>query len=170
MKAVGFGGRQGGHPGRPAGPLQEVGNIWDHFAIEFEYPNGVHVSSYCTHLQGVKTDQSESVWGTKGSSYITGYQINKKPVAERRGAINPYVQEHIDLIQSIKAGKPLNELQAVTESTMTAILGRTAAYSGKELKWDDMLKSEVATMPVGLTMDMALDAPPVPVPGPKFKV
>ncbi len=68
VKAVGFGGRTANNPSRPAGPPKEVGNIWDHFAIEYEYPNGVHISSYCTHLPGVKSDVSETVYGTKGNS------------------------------------------------------------------------------------------------------
>src|SRR5262245_11291338 len=158
VKAVGFGGRTAGNPSRPAGPPKEVGNIWDHFAIEYEYPNGVHVSSYCTHLPGVKSDVSETVYGSKANSRVNSYMIGKTKVADR-DPVNPYVQEHIDLIKSIRDGKPLNELQSVTESTMTAILGRTAAYTGKEVKWDEMMKSDVSTMPNTLTMDMPLDAP-----------
>jgi myo-inositol 2-dehydrogenase/D-chiro-inositol 1-dehydrogenase len=170
LRAVGFGGRTEGNKSRPSGPPNEVGHIWDHFAVEFEYPNGVHVSSYCTHLPGVKSDVSETVFGTKGSSRVNAYRINRKQVytEQREKEVSPYVQEHIDLIQSIKSGKPLNELQAVTESTMTAILGRTAAYSGKVVTWDDMMKSELSTMPEGLTMNTKLECPPVPVPG-KYK-
>jgi predicted dehydrogenase len=168
LKAVGFGGRTEGNPSRPAGPPREVGNIWDHFAIEYEYPNGVHISSYCTQIPGVKSDVSETVYGTKASSRVSSYMIGKNKVAGR-DPIDPYVQEHKDLIKSIREGKPLNELKNVAESTMTAILGRTAAYTGKEIKWDDMLKSNRTNMPEHLTMDMAMEIPPVPVPG-KTKV
>ena len=54
---------------------------------------------------------------------------------------NPYRQEHEDLIASIRAGKPINEAQAVAESTMTGILGREAAYSGQAIEWDAAMKS-----------------------------
>lgn len=170
VKAVGFGGRTAGNPSRPAGPTNESGHIWDHFAIEFEYPNGVHVSSYCTHLPGVKSDVSETVYGSKGSSRVNAYEIKKKRVYEekREKEISPYVQEHIDLIKSIRAGKPLNELQSVTESTATAIMGRNAAYSGQVVTWESLMKSTASTMPEGLTIDTKIEVPPVPAPG-KFK-
>ncbi|OWK36103.1 Gfo/Idh/MocA family protein [Fimbriiglobus ruber] len=165
VKAVALGGRGFG---RKSGAPEEVGNIWDHFAVEFEYPNGVPLYSYCAHVPGIVSDVSETVYGSKGRSHVNRYSIGKKRVFEGT-EINPYVQEHIDLIQSIKAGKPLNELQSVTESTMTAILGRTAAYSGQVVTWDQMLKSTNSTMPDGLTEQTALKVPPVPVPG-KYKV
>jgi predicted dehydrogenase len=167
VKAVGFGGRTAGNKSRPGGDPNEVGHIWDHFAVEFEYPGGVHVSSYCTHLENVKTDISETVYGSKGTSRVNAYSINKKKVFEK-DEISAYVQEHIDLLASIKKGEPLNELQSVTESTFTAILGREACYSGMELKWDDLLKSTKATMPSGLTMNTKIEVSPTPVPG-KYK-
>jgi hypothetical protein len=93
--------------------------------------------------------------------------INKKKVFGE-DPISPYVQEHIDLIRSIRSGKPLNELQSVTDSTMTAILGREAAYSGTALSWDRLLASKVSTMPKELTMQSEIAVSPVPVPG-KYK-
>ncbi len=164
VKAVGFGGRMA----RPVGKPNDVGHIWDHFSIEYEYPNGVPVSSYCAHLPGITSDISETVYGTKGKSQLNAYRINKKKVFDK-DPINPYVQEHIDLVNSIKAGKPLNELQAVTESTLTAIMGRMAAYSGKTVTWEQALNSTVTTMPEGLSESSKLEVSPVPVPG-KYKV
>ena len=55
---------------------------------------------------------------------------------------NPYVQEHVALIKSVLAGKPLNETQAVTESTLAAIMARISAYTGDIVRWDDLLKNE----------------------------
>jgi myo-inositol 2-dehydrogenase / D-chiro-inositol 1-dehydrogenase len=164
VKAVGFGGRTFGNKSRPNGPANEVGNIWDHFSVEFEYPGGVNISSYCTHLENVKTDISETIIGTKGKSRVNAYEINKKKVFGK-DEISAYVQEHIDMLKSIRDAKPLNELQAVTESTATAIMGRDACYSGLELKWDDFLKTNTSTMPPHLTMDSKIEVPPVPVPG-----
>ena len=159
---------QGGRIGRRSGNPNAVGHIYDLFALEYEYPGGIPMYSFCSHVPGTTGDVSETVFGTKASSRVNAYMIGKTKVADR-DPVDPYVQEHVDLIRSIRAGKPLNALQTVTESTMTAILGRTAAYTGKEVKWDDMLKSQVDTMPHPLTMSMALDVPPVPVPG-KTKV
>ena len=165
VKAVGLGGRG---LGRKAGDPNEVGQIWDHFAVEFEYPNGVPLYSYCAHVPGIVTDVSETVFGSKGTSRVNSYSINKKKVFSGNET-NPYVQEHIDLIQSIKAGKPLNELQAVTESTMTAILGRMAAYSGGVVTWDQGVNSKFSTMPTDLSESAKILVSPSPVPG-KYRV
>ena len=126
--------------------------------------------STCTHIPGIKSDISETVMGTKGMSRVDSYRVNNKNVFNKQ-VVGAYVQEHIDMIQSIKAGKPLNELQSVTESTLTAIMGRMAAYSGQVVTWEQALNSKVEQMPAGLTMDAAfkIEVGPVPMPG-KYKV
>src|SRR5262249_33853398 len=78
---------------------------------------------------------------------------------------DPYVQEHADLIQSIRDGKPLNELERVAESTLTAIMGRMSAYTGKAIRWEDALNSKEGTSTANLAWDMKLPVPPVAVPG-----
>src|SRR5262249_27982451 len=134
VSAVGMGGRAG----RKVGDPNEVGNIWDHFAVEYTYKNGVKLASYCRHLPG-DNDVSETVVGTQGRCRAAQSLIN----GQQAGAddINAYVQEHIDLLNSIRAGKPLNELKNVTDSTFTAIFGRNASYGCHLLKWDDALKA-----------------------------
>src|SRR5262249_30739999 len=140
--------------------------IFDHFAVEYTYPKGVVSNSFCQHIPGAD-NVSETVIGTKGKCQVNEYMINGERVLQQRDNA-PYVQEHTDLVASIKAGKPLNELRQVAESTLTAILGRTAAYTGKVVTWDEMLKSEVDTFPAKLAWDMSLPVSPVPVPG-KYK-
>ena len=166
VRAVALGGRS--FANRKPGDPNEVGHIWDHFAVEFEYPNGVPMYSYCAHVPGVKSDVSETVYGTKGLARVNAYTVNKKSV-HGKDPISPYVQEHIDLVNCIKTGKPINELQQVTESTMTAIFGRMAAYSGQALTWEQALNSKDSTMPEGLTEQSALKVGPVPAPG-KYRV
>jgi predicted dehydrogenase len=158
VKAIGMGGRATRKVGEPS----VVGNIWDHYAVEFEYKNGVKMYSYCRHIPG-ENDVSESVVGTKGRCKVNSYLINSKQVGE--DDIDPYVQEHIDLLNSIRAGKPLNELKNVAEATFTAILGRNASYACKTLKWDDALKANEDTMPKGLTMESKLTVSAAPTPG-----
>jgi predicted dehydrogenase len=165
-RAVGMGGRMGGTNARPNGPVEEVGNIFDHFAVELEYGKGLLVSSYCRHYKGV-ADVSELIVGTKGwlkpghGSFTLNGELIEVP-----GGKNPYVQEHMDLLKSIKeGGQPVNELQNVTESTMTAILGRMAAYSGQALTWDEAVNIDQDTMPKDLKLDGKLAVDPLPVPG-----
>jgi len=166
IKAVGM----GGPSNRPVGDAKNVGHIFDHFAIEYEYPNGAIVQSYCRQIDGCVNNISEEFVGTKGRVRTSpgNYYFNGKELVGG-GETDPYVQEHIDLIKAIRDNKPLNELENVANSTFTAILGRMATYSGKALKWDEVLhgaKWFEDTFPKNLTsLDQDLEADPVPVVG-----
>ena len=164
VRASGIGGRSY----RQAGNPNEVGQIWDHFAIDYTYPNDVVVNSTCAHIPDIVTDISESVVGTKGRANVGGYRINKKKVFTGQ-EINAYVQEHIDLINCIKAGKPINELKQVAESTMTAILGREACYTGQSLTWDQALNAKPVFDVAHLTDGQHIEISASPLPG-KHKV
>jgi len=72
--------------------------------------------------------------------------------------------EHRDLIASIRAGKPLNEARQVAESTLTAIMGRMAGYTGQEITWDQAMKSEETLAPTKLEFGK-VDVAPIAVPG-----
>ncbi len=134
VKVMGMGGRQA-----RTGP--EYGNIYDHFAVEYEYPNGVRVMSMCRQTKGAADRVEERLVGTKGIAF--GYGEIKSPSAWKFDGeeTNPYVQEHSDLIASIRSGKPLNEGRQVAESTMCAIIGRMSAYTGRAINWDWAMNS-----------------------------
>jgi myo-inositol 2-dehydrogenase/D-chiro-inositol 1-dehydrogenase len=140
------------------------GHIYDFFAIDYKYPNDVHTLSMCRQISNCANEVGEHLVGTKGMCHVNAYTINGKRVT-RRGGTNPYVQEHTDLIESIRSGKPINELKQVAESTLTAIMGRMSAYTGKEVSWEQALNSQEDLMPKDLTMDMSLPVAPVSVPG-----
>src|SRR5262249_16121230 len=161
---------------RPAGDPNVVGHIFDQFALEYEYENGARMFSMCRQVAGTDgnfkglTGVSEAVVGTKGTcltadkrQYVikgaTDWSFNP------RQDNTPYVQEHTDLINCIRNGKPLNELKNVAESTLTAIMGRMAAYTGKVVTWDKALNSKMNTMPEQLAWDMKISTPAVAVPG-----
>jgi predicted dehydrogenase len=161
-RAVGMGSRSGRAHGDPA----VMGHIFDNFAIDFEYGNGVHMLSMCRQINGCDHNISEALVGTKGTCRPDRYQINGKRVAFQGKETNPYVQEHTDLIESIRNGKAINELKDVAESTLTAVLGRMAAYTGKPVTWEQALHSKQDTFPAAtLAWDMSLTVPPVAVPG-----
>ena len=131
-----------GHPvqcmGMGGRAVREGGNIWDHFAVEFEYPGGVRVLSMCRQIPGCTDSVCERIVGTKGFAYIdgaTGFIKGQNPY-EGPASPNPYVQEHVDLIKSIRQGAAVNEAVQVAESTMNAVMGRMSAYTGRALKWD----------------------------------
>ncbi len=146
----------------------KYGHIYDFFSTGFEYPNGVTVLSTCRQISGCKNDISETVRGSKGICQIDRHTIDGKPVARRgrRGGTDPYVQEHTDLIASIRKGQPLNELKQVAESTLTAIMARMSAYTGRDVTWDFVAnKSKENLLPEKLSFEMSLTEPPVPIPG-----
>jgi myo-inositol 2-dehydrogenase/D-chiro-inositol 1-dehydrogenase len=157
VKAIGMGYRTRTDP--------KYGHIFDFFSVDFEYPGGVHVHSQCRQISGCDNDISEFVKGTKGTSQINAYQINGKPVFNRKKDNRPYVAEHTNLIKSIRDGKPINELKNVAESTLTAIMGRMSAYTGKTVTWEMAKKSKQVLMPENLAFDMKLLEPPVAKPG-----
>jgi len=157
VKANGVGGRQVRvDPG--------YGHIFDHFAVELEYPNGARVLSMCRQQDGTARYIGEHLIGTKGTSnamdWVNGAQSWRY---EGEGA-NPYVQEQVDLIASIRAGKPLNEGRQVAESTLSAILAREAAYTGQEITWEEILNADLDLTPRTLAF-ASMDVPPVALPG-----
>jgi len=154
---LGMGGRE----------TRQAGNIWDHFAIEFEYPGGVRVMSMCRHSNGCSFRVSERLVGTKGVAYIdsnTGY-IKGAVSYEPPASPNPYVQEHRDLIDSIRKGKAVNEGIQVAESTMAAIAGRMSAYTGREFKWNWAMKQSKLDLRPPRYEFGNLPVRPIPVPG-----
>ena len=158
--ATGMGGRE-----VRTGP--EWGNIFDHFAIDFEYDNDVRVTSWCRQIDGCTGKVAEEIIGTKGVLRTDGGRsiITGESPWRTKGGRNPYEQEHIDLIASItESGPYLNEGQRVAESTMTAIMGRDSAYSGKKLTWTEAINSDVRLGPDRYAFG-ALPVRPVSVPG-----
>ena len=162
VKCMGMGGRE-------VRKGIEHGNIFDHFAIEYEYPNGVRVMSMCRQTAGCTDQVSERLIGTKGQTYTDQpgncYIEGENPYKYEGEAIDPYVQEHTDLIESIRSGQPLNEGVRVAESTMTVIMGRMSAYTGRALKWDWVMNASKLDLSPSKYEFGDLEVRPVPVPG-----
>lgn len=134
IAAVGFGGRA----------RRETGNMFDFFSVDYDFGDDVHIHSQCRQLSGTYQHVGELFTGTEGSCYGGGKVNGKKvEIAEIKvDAGDPYVQEHVDLIRSVMAGKPLNEAQQVAESTLVGIMGRISAYTGDLVRWNDLMKNE----------------------------
>jgi myo-inositol 2-dehydrogenase / D-chiro-inositol 1-dehydrogenase len=157
--------RANGLGGRQVRTSPEYGHIFDHFAIDYEYANGATLMSQCRQIEGCDKSVSEALVGDKGACQGDKYTITGAQAWRFEGRDNrPYVQEHADFIASIRAGKPYNELKTVAESTLTAIMGRMSAYTGKVVTWEQALESKEQLMPPALTLG-PLPTPPVAVPG-----
>lgn len=161
VKATGMGGRQ-------VRTDEKYGNIFDHFSIEYEYADGMTMQSMCRQIDGCAGRVEEVLVGTKGRAISRpGYAVSTGESDWRFSGENrnPYKQEHVDLIASILGdGRYLNEAKRVAESTLTAIMGRMSAYTGKSITWDQALNSKLDLTPDAYSFS-DLPVRPVAVPG-----
>lgn len=114
------------------------GDIWDHIFAELEYPNGARCLSFSGHSEGTSRGD-EKIVGTKGASNCSSSIEGENAWQYKGPNVNGMLQEHVDLIKSIRAGEPLNEGQRIAESTLTAIGARMAAYTGRSFSWKWLL-------------------------------
>lgn len=161
VRATGMGGRQ-------VRTSPAYGHVFDHFAVEYEYPSGVTLVSMCRQIDGCAGRVEEVLEGTggvsttsSGNGRITGGKAWDFAPASNN---NPYVQEHADLVRAILSNQPINEAQQVAESTLTAIMGRMSAYTGKVVTWEKALNSKLDLSPPEYAMG-PLPTPDVAVPG-----
>jgi myo-inositol 2-dehydrogenase/D-chiro-inositol 1-dehydrogenase len=162
LRAMGVGGRQ-------SRTAAAYGHIFDHFAVEFEYANGVRVTSMCRQQDRTPGRVAEHFVGTTGIIDTTADSAELKGTkawkwSDPAPKINPYEREHTDFVSSIRSGKPLNELGRVAESTLTAILAREAAYTGQTITWDQIMASDLDLTPGPMEYG-PIAMPPVPIPG-----
>ena len=150
VKAQGLGGRQ-------VRTGKQYGEIFDHHYVEYTYADGSILNSQCRHIPGCMERVSESFVGTKGRADSSGtiYDLQGKILWKHRDEDdpNPYQVEHDELFASIENGKVINDLEYGAKSTMTAIMGRMATYSGLELTWEEALNSNIKLVPEELSWD-----------------
>ncbi len=149
--ATGYGGRA----------RRLTGDIFDFFSVDYTYPKNKRMLATARQIDGCDNNVSESVMGTKGVCYLQGNNIRIENFEgeviwkydyETNPFKNPYVQEHIHLVEAIRTNKKINQLEDVANSTMVAIMGREAAYSGKQITWDEIMASDLYYGPTEYAM------------------
>ncbi len=163
MKAIGFGSRQ----------RRVTGDQYDFFSVDFEYENGLHFSSMCRQIDGCKNNVSDFVTGSKGGTDCRGIIYNNDGTVAWKfedtfgdGEITSmFHQEHIDLVTSIRTSEGRNEAIATANSSLMCVMGRIAAYTGKEVTWQEMLDSDMRLGPDAYELGSADINPVIPVPG-----
>lgn len=150
VKAIGYGGR-----------LQRVvGDQYDQFSIAYEYENGKKVHCAIRAANGCDNGKKEIIKGTNGYADASGslYNYNGEPIWEYQypneedsdktwKVNNPFVQEHVELVTAIRTGNYINDSDEQIKSTRIAIMGRMAAYTGRDITWDEILNSEFQLAP-----------------------
>jgi predicted dehydrogenase len=158
ISAVGVGGRT-----QRVEPV--YGNIYDHISVDYEYPGGISVTHLGRQMNSVADSTEVRVVGSKGTaSLAAGVIKGENPWRFEGSSPNGYVAEHGNLVTSLRAGNPINEAEQVAGSTLTAILGREAAYTGRKITWDEISKSPLELGPKEVVFG-PYQARPVPVPG-----
>lgn len=162
VKAIGMGGRQ-----VRTGP--EYGNIFDHHGVTYEYANGAKLISNTRQMRGCKNNLSASAVGNKGTAFLAERRNGAKITADKdwtfRDKINDiYQTEHDEMFAAIRAGRPINNGEYMAHSTLLAIMGRMATYTGQEVTWQEALNSQEDLTPEKYEWG-PIATPPIAVPG-----
>jgi len=157
----GLGGRQ-----VRTGP--EFGNIFDHFSVRYEYESGLTMFAMATQQRGISTRVGNIIHGTKGTARVdraTAVIEGASPWEFAGQGSSGDLEMHAALIRSIREGRPINEGVRLAEATMTGVMGRMSAYTGRALKWDWAMKaSKLDLRPERYAMG-PLPVAPVAMPG-----
>jgi len=132
ISAVGFGGRA----------RRETGNQYDFFSVDLDYGNNVHIHSQCRQISGCHNYVGELFRGSKGTVHGGGKVESDTSITvpePKTDAPDESVQEHVDLIRSVRSGEPENEALNVANATCTAVMARIAAYTGQMIRWSDLM-------------------------------
>ena len=160
--------------GRQARTGPEHGNVYDHFAGVYEYADGRRAFHTCRQMDGCPSDNSDYVYGTKGSAYINGWTPNnietKNLAGERTWNFkgrpeDMYQTEHNELWASIRDGNPINDAKRGCNSNLMAIMGRMAAYTGQVVTWEQAMNSEENLTPDRYGSDVPPPPPTIAIPG-----
>ena len=164
VKATGTGGRQ-------VRTDEKYGNIYDHFAIEFEYASGVKGYHFARQQENTSSRNSVEILGTEGTAVINvsrSQEIKSKNPWKYNGPTNDmYQTEHDEFFSSIRKGKPMNDGEWMANSTLLAILGRMVAYTGQTITWEQALHSNEVLGPKtdDYSWNLQWDGPPIAKPG-----
>lgn len=157
-----------GSGGRQVRTDKKYGNVYDHFSVTYEYDGGAKVFAQCRQSDDCFNGTDDHVFGTKGQAQVQRHTITAggddwapagKPVYGEM-----YQVEHNELFAAIRAGKPINDGEASAHSTLMALLGRQAAYTGQRITWKQMLESQQSLAPETLAWGPA-PATEVAMPG-----
>jgi len=169
-KAVGYGGRA----------RRLTGDIFDFFSVDYSYANNKRIMATARQIDGCDTNVSESITGTKGVLYTGGKgmrieNFEGEVVWNYDREANPFVgghtQEHVHFVESIRKNQKVNQAEDIALSTLVSIMGREAAYTGKEITWEEIMASDLRYGPteyaLGPLPDYHEGVAPVPGRDPK---
>ncbi|MFC2098732.1 hypothetical protein ACFLSP_03195, partial [Bacteroidota bacterium] len=173
VSATGFGGRH----------RRLTGDQFDFFNVDFDFGDGFHSQSSSRQIDGCENGIGEMLMGSEGYTNCQNtiynpdgtvkwkyeYPKNSDGVSTEVVKISPYVQEHIHLVTAIRNNTPVQEADQTAISTLTAIMGRISAYTGKKTTWEQMMNSTLKLGPEEYRLENMNIEFPVPIPGTQHK-
>lgn len=162
-----------GHGGRQVRSGEDYGNIFDHFSVVYDYPNNVRCMHASRQINLTAASNTDSFYGSEGICEING-SSKQFAIKDLKGNVkwrytpeksDMYQVEHDEFFASIRASKPFNDGDRMASSTLLAIMGRMATYTGQEITWEMALNSQERLVPEHLDWDMKLPVVPVALPG-----
>jgi len=145
------------------------GNIYDHIDVFYEWADGTRATMAQRQIPSQHNDNSDYIAGSKGFGNIRGGSVeivNEAGKWRYSGQQkNMYQVEHDEMYAAIRRGTPINDGERMARSSLAGIMGRMAAYSGQEITWEQMLKSQENLFPANLDWNMSLPIPPMSLPG-----
>jgi myo-inositol 2-dehydrogenase / D-chiro-inositol 1-dehydrogenase len=133
--------------GRSTMTEAKYGNVFDHHSAVYEYANGVRMYGFCRTTTGCYDESSSIVLGAKGRANITRCEIRGEKPWRWQGHCDPYQIEHDKLFAAIRSGNPINSGYYMADSTLTAVMGQISCYTGEEVTWEQVTKSDFAYPP-----------------------
>jgi myo-inositol 2-dehydrogenase/D-chiro-inositol 1-dehydrogenase len=118
------------------------GDVFDHHSVIYEFDKGVRVYAFCRTTAGCYDESSSLVFGSKGKANIMGCRIWGETNWRWQGQCDPYQIEHDKLFAGIRSGNPINCGNYMARTTMITVMGQLSCYTGKEVSWEDVMKSD----------------------------
>ena len=143
-RAVGYGGRA----------RRQTGDIFDFFAVDYYYDSSRRMVAEARQIDGCDSNFSNRIYGTKGIVQLNDMRNDVK-IVDYDGKVlweydyalkpvkNPYEQEHVHLVESIRLNRQINQAETLAYSTLIAIMGREAAYTGRQVAWEEIRASDL---------------------------
>lgn len=143
-----------------------TGDCYDNFSVDFVLDKEVHMHSMCRQINDCAnnvgqlirgtngyTDCNTTIWNPDGTEqYTYDYPLGEDGTPSKRAMFTPMVQEHVNLVEAIRTGNQLVQAEETAKSTLAAIMGREAAYTGKTVTWDDMMSSGLKLGPAKIEL------------------
>ena len=144
------------------------GDVFDHHSVVYEFENGVRMYALCRTTTGCYDEVSSLIFGTKGRASILGRWIKGETTWRSQAQCDPYQLEHNKLFAAIRSGQPVNCGEYMARSTMIGVMGQLSCYTGKEVTWDQAMKSDFYYPPKPEDCRDDMDPPAKPGPDGKY--